>query len=172
MTRRHAATTACPFCGGPGTRMLDAWDRNRESTQERFTYARCRSCGTVYIVDPPADLGRYYAEDYYQFAPDGEPAWKTDEARLRAAAHRVDLMRSHTAPGRLIEIGAGTGAFASAAQSAGYEVSAIEMSERCCRYRRRRVSSSPGRARRRCRRSTGAGRIPGKVRIRRCILGT
>jgi predicted TPR repeat methyltransferase len=37
-------------------------------------------------------------------------------------------------PGRLIEIGAGTGAFACTAQAAGFAVSAIEMSERCCRY--------------------------------------
>jgi SAM-dependent methyltransferase len=134
MTRRHAATAACPFCGGPGTRMLDAWDRNREITRKRFAYERCRTCGTVFIADPPADLSRYYAEEYYQFGPDGEPSWKTDESRLQAAAYRVDLLRSHTEPGRLIEIGSGTGAFASAAKSAGFQVSAIEMSERCCRY--------------------------------------
>jgi SAM-dependent methyltransferase len=77
---------------------------------------------------------RSLLRDYYQFAPNGEPAWKTDEPRLRAAAYRVDLLRTHTEPGRLIEIGAGTGAFATVAQSAGFEVSAIEMSERCCRY--------------------------------------
>jgi SAM-dependent methyltransferase len=115
--------------------MFDAWDRNRETTRERFPYARCRTCGTVFLVDPPADLARYYAEDYYHFGPDGEPAWKSDEPRMQAASYRVGLLQSHAAaPGRLIEIGAGTGAFASAAQSAGYEVSAIEMSERCCRY--------------------------------------
>jgi SAM-dependent methyltransferase len=132
--RRRAATAACPFCAGPAARMFDAWDRNRETTRERFAYARCRACGTVFLVEPPADLASYYAEDYYHFGPDGEPAWKTDEPRLRAASYRVELLRSHTAPGRLIEIGAGTGAFASAAESAGFQVSAIEMSERCCRY--------------------------------------
>jgi SAM-dependent methyltransferase len=135
---RQAATAACPFCGGPGMRMLDAWDRNRETTRERFAYARCRACGTVFLVDPPADLARHYAADYYQFGPDGEPAWKADIARLRAASYRVELLRAHTASGRLIEIGAGTGAFAVAAKSAGFQVSAIEMSERCCRYLRER----------------------------------
>lgn len=134
MTPRHSLIAACPFCGGPGARLFDAWDRNRETTRERFAYARCRPCGTVFIVDPPADLARYYAEDYYHFGPDGEPAWKSDPPRMLAASHRVDLLRAHTEPGRLIEIGAGTGAFAVAAQSAGFQVSAIEMSERCCRY--------------------------------------
>ncbi len=132
--RRRAASAACPFCAGPGTRMLDAWDRNRETTRERFAYARCRTCGTVFLVDPPADLSRYYAEEYYHFGPDGEPTWKTEAARTQAASYRVELLRSHTAPGRLIEIGSGTGAFASAAQAGGFQVSAIEMSERCCRY--------------------------------------
>jgi 2-polyprenyl-3-methyl-5-hydroxy-6-metoxy-1,4-benzoquinol methylase len=134
MTPRHAATAACPFCAGPGTRMFHAWDRNREITRERFAYDRCRACGTVFIADPPADLARYYASDYYRFGPDGEPAWKSDEPRRQAASYRVDLLRSHIEPGRLIEIGSGTGAFASTAQSAGFQVSAIEMSERCCRY--------------------------------------
>ncbi|HEY2537292.1 MAG TPA: class I SAM-dependent methyltransferase [Solirubrobacteraceae bacterium] len=142
MTRRDGAVGHCPFCGGRGTRMFDAWDRNRESTRERFAYARCADCGTVFLVDPPSDLARYYADDYYEFGPDGEPAWKGDPLPLRAAAYRVELLHAHTEqgrePGRLIEIGAGTGAFAVSAQKAGFQVSAIEMSERCCRYLRER----------------------------------
>jgi SAM-dependent methyltransferase len=114
--------------------MFDAWDRNRETTRERFAYARCRTCGTVFLVDPPADLARYYADDYYHSGPDAEPAGKSDPSRIQAASDPVDLLRTHTGPGRLIEIGAGTGAFASTAQAAGFQVSAIEMSERCCRY--------------------------------------
>jgi SAM-dependent methyltransferase len=132
--RPHAASAPCPFCGGAGARLLDAWDRNRETSRERFAYARCRTCKTVFLVDPPADLARYYAADYYHFGVDGEPAWKGDQRLMRAAAYRVDLLRAHTEPGRLIEIGAGTGAFAVAAQAAGFQVGAIEMSERCCRH--------------------------------------
>jgi SAM-dependent methyltransferase len=134
MTRRHVALGHCPFCGGHGTRTFDAWDRNRETTHERFAYARCHECGTVFLAVPPSDLPRYYADDYYDFGPDGEPAWKDDPLPQRAASYRVDLLRTHTEPGRLIEIGAGTGAFAVSAQTAGFQVSAIEMSERCCRY--------------------------------------
>lgn len=136
MTPRLAAIAACPFCGGRGARAFEAWDRNRETTRERFAYARCRNCATVFLIDPPTDLARYYAEDYYHFGPDGEPAWKDDPLRIRAASHRVELLRNHTAAGPLIEIGAGTGAFAAAAQAAGFQVSAIEMSEPCCRYLR------------------------------------
>jgi SAM-dependent methyltransferase len=124
----------CPLCGGASAHFLDATDRNRKTTEERFSYARCEDCGTIFIVDPPSDLGRYYDGDYYQFDADGEPTWKRNEAQIKSASYRVALLRRHALPGHLIEIGAGTGAFASTARAAGFEVSAIEMNERCCRY--------------------------------------
>jgi SAM-dependent methyltransferase len=138
MTRRDAAAAICPFCGGAGTRAFAARDRNREVTGRRFAYARCGECGTVFIVDPPADLGRYYEGGYYPFDADGQPAWKTDAQRIEAAFYRVELLRSHVQTGHLIEIGAGTGAFAVTAVRAGFDVSAIEMSEACCEYLRER----------------------------------
>jgi SAM-dependent methyltransferase len=138
MTRRDvgAATATCPFCAGPGERAFTAWDRNWETTTQRFVYARCGGCGTVFMVDPPADLPRYYEGGYYPFDADGLPAWKTDELLERSASYRVALLLEHTRPGQLIEIGAGTGAFAATAQREGFDVSAIEMSEACCEYLR------------------------------------
>jgi hypothetical protein len=130
----RAAGTGCPFCGGAGGQAFRARDRNREITEERFSYARCRACGTVFMVAPPADLARYYTGDYYQFDPDGEPRWKREAAVIEYSAYRMAMLQGHAQPGHLIEIGAGTGAFASAAQAAGFDVSAIEMDERCCDY--------------------------------------
>lgn len=86
------------------------------------------------MVEPPADLSRYYAGDYYHFGPDGEPTWKSNAVRIQSASYRVTLLLDHVAPGHLIEIGAGTGAFASTAKAAGFDVTAIEMDQRCCRY--------------------------------------
>jgi SAM-dependent methyltransferase len=128
------AADSCPFCGGRADFALQARDRNRETTAERFSYFACRDCGTIFLGDVPADLGRYYAGDYYQFDADGQPSWKHEPGRLAAASFRVGLLREHLAAGHLIEIGAGTGAFACAAADAGFQVTAIEMSERCCRY--------------------------------------
>jgi SAM-dependent methyltransferase len=86
------------------------------------------------MVDPSIDLGPYYAGSYYQFDAHGEPAWKNERARIAAASFRVELLRRYVSPGHLIEVGAGTGAFACLAQGAGFQVSAIEMSEECCRF--------------------------------------
>jgi len=128
----------CPLCGGEAGRAFAVGDRNRESTDEVFTYARCTACGTVFMVDPPSDLARYYEGDYYHFDAGGEPEWKHNQVRLDSAAYRVRLLLDHVAPGPLIEIGAGTGAFASAAKAAAFDVTAIEMDESCCRYLRER----------------------------------
>lgn len=136
----HSTPSAprCPLCGSVGSRAFAVGDRNRESTDEVFAYARCGACATVFMLDPPDDLARYYAGDYYHFDPAGEPEWKHNQVRLDSAAFRVRLLLEHVAPGPLIEIGAGTGAFASAAKAAGFDVTAIEMDESCCRYLRER----------------------------------
>ncbi len=124
----------CPVCAGTGTALLWARDRNRAITPIAFRYYRCTRCDTVFLGSVPADLARYYEASYYLFGDDGEPAWKAEPARTDGAAYRVELLRRHVRGGHLIEIGAGTGAFAVAARDAGFEVSAIEMNERCCEY--------------------------------------
>jgi SAM-dependent methyltransferase len=129
-----ARTPTCPFCGGAGRQAFDATDRNRGISQERFAYARCEACATVFVVAAPRDLGRYYAGDYYQFDRDGEPSWRREQPLIESASYRVGLIGRYVARGHVIEIGAGTGAFASAAQQAGFDVTAIEMDERCCDY--------------------------------------
>jgi SAM-dependent methyltransferase len=135
-TSAPAATSAatCPFCGQAGEHAFFATDRNREITRARFDYARCGTCGTFFIAEPPRDLGRYYEGDYYHFDAAGEPLWRGNEQRMRSASYRIGLVREQVSPGHLIEIGSGTGAFAAAAKGAGFDVSAIEMDERCCRY--------------------------------------
>lgn len=130
-----AQRARCPLCGDVGRHLLSATDRNRETTAESFAYARCATCGTVFLAEPPKDLARYYeGGGYYEFDSDGEPFWKHSGQRIRAARYRIEILRRHLPAGQLIEIGAGTGAFACAARDAGFDVSVIEMSERCCRY--------------------------------------
>jgi SAM-dependent methyltransferase len=125
---------SCPFCDGASEHLFDVGDRNRLSTGETFSYDRCGRCGTVFMVDPPKDLSRYYEGDYYHFDADLEPVWKRHPLRLASASYRVAMVRDRVASGHLIEVGAGTGAFAVTAQEAGFDVSAIEMDENCCRY--------------------------------------
>lgn len=63
----------CPYCGGGGGREVTAREM-MFGRREVFTYRECGSCGSLWLADPPADLGPYYADGYYsmQGTPPGE----------------------------------------------------------------------------------------------------
>jgi 2-polyprenyl-3-methyl-5-hydroxy-6-metoxy-1,4-benzoquinol methylase len=123
--------TRCPLCGATAKLAFTAYDRNRELSEERFRYRRCTACRVLSLVDVPDDLDRFYPAAYYEL-PD--PA---DLERLMPVeAHKVDLLRAWAAPGRLVEIGPGVGVFAYGARRAGFDVTAIEMDARTCKYLR------------------------------------
>jgi SAM-dependent methyltransferase len=125
---------SCPLCGADTAYALTAVDRNRETTAERFTYNRCGACGTVFMVDVPADLACYYEGDYHRFESDGTPEWMHSEMLLEVEAFRVRMLRKHSEPGTLVDIGAGPGGFSAAAKREGFDVTAIEMDRHCCEY--------------------------------------
>ena len=121
--------TECPLCGGSTIAAFVVCDRNRGIGTERFAYRRCANCGAYHVANPPIDLGRYYPEEYY-LLPD------VAQLDLSATAERpkLDLLRPFAADGSLVDVGAGLGLFARAAANAGYDVTAIEMDDRCCAY--------------------------------------
>lgn len=124
-----SGTRDCPLCGGGTVHAFRVSDRNRGIGDETFQYRRCRSCRTTFLSDVPADLGRYYPEDYYQLPTSSE----LDHA-ARLEEPRLEMFRAFSTGGPLVEIGAGFGVFSRAAHRAGFDVAAIEMDERCCTY--------------------------------------
>ena len=130
-TSPTASIPGCPLCGAAGRPAFTARDRNREIEDRPFHYARCERCTTLWLVDPPADLGRFYPEGYYELPPaERLPALAAGEG------HKVALLREVADGGRLVEIGPGFGVFAFAARRAGFDVTGVEMDARCCAYLR------------------------------------
>ena len=91
---------ACGVCGnGRGNRSF----RAREMMfgfRDEFEYVECGACGCLQIVPIPADLGRYYPDDYYSFKPAS-----TRRSGLRQAllAHRTADQMGYSNPlGRLL----------------------------------------------------------------------
>jgi 2-polyprenyl-3-methyl-5-hydroxy-6-metoxy-1,4-benzoquinol methylase len=125
-------TATCPTCGAASPRRFVTHDRNRKVTKEQFSYFTCPACRLVFLQPVPDDLGRYYTSEYYLI-----PA---DLAALDAASafdqYKVDFIERFTQKGRLLEIGPAWGYFAYRAKRAGFDVHAIEMDERCCRFLR------------------------------------
>ena len=104
-------------------------DRNRGIGTEQFAYRRCSNCLSYHVANPPLDLGRYYPDDYY-----GLPDAATLDRYADAESPKLSLLRPFAAGGSLVDVGAGLGLFARAAANAGYDVTAIEMDDRCCEY--------------------------------------
>jgi SAM-dependent methyltransferase len=121
--------SVCPLCAGPGRVALHATDRNRGIGSERFSYHRCGRCSTLYLVNLPAELGRFYPSSYY-----GLPRASELDELARSEQHKIDLLQRRVDSGRLVEIGAGFGVFSRAARNAGFAVTAIEMDQRSVDY--------------------------------------
>lgn len=112
----------CPLCGGRTRSFLESTDRGRGIGTDVFFYRQCTACGLVYLANPPADLGPYYAGGY-QAIPASLP-----ELRAMAAPekYRLDSLLPFKAGGRLVEVGPWIGLFSINARDAGFEVSTIE----------------------------------------------
>lgn len=79
--------TACPVCANvEGNREHQAREM-MFGTGEEFRYLECAACGSLHLLEPPADLGPYYPEDYYSLEDDEGAGLKR---RLRALMRRLE----------------------------------------------------------------------------------
>jgi 2-polyprenyl-3-methyl-5-hydroxy-6-metoxy-1,4-benzoquinol methylase len=117
------ATASCWLCG---------FTAPRDPRLGPVGYARCQSCGLVF---QPArhsatdEVGRYTGRyfDEYPHPKGGVQDYDEDEAQRRLeAGRRMEWVRSYARRGRLLEVGAASGAFVGAAQELGFEASGVE----------------------------------------------
>lgn len=127
-------TAKCPICGGDGELSCRATDENHRVSSVEFRYATCRKCGTIFLINPPSDLGRYYEADYYDI-----PSLDRLEAISRKDRNKINIVNRFAPGKRLLEIGPAFGVFAHQAKQDGYDVDTIEMDERCCEFLRATV---------------------------------
>jgi SAM-dependent methyltransferase len=66
-------------------------------TREAFDYFECLRCGCLQIEDIPADLGRYYADEYYTQAQSSPGVRSRPSSSLRRAWSRFSLGESDLA---------------------------------------------------------------------------
>jgi 2-polyprenyl-3-methyl-5-hydroxy-6-metoxy-1,4-benzoquinol methylase len=131
---RPSGIGPCAFCGGSAVAALEAEHRDQEVSDERFRYRRCLVCDSLSLIDVPTDLGRFYSQQYYVLPKGAEL-----DLYAEREADKLTRVRALVEPGRLIEIGPGTGAFAHAARRAGFDVTVVELDERVCEHLRTEV---------------------------------
>ncbi|MEO8627247.1 MAG: class I SAM-dependent methyltransferase [Betaproteobacteria bacterium] len=123
---------ACPQCKGEAPVSFRTTDLNRGISDETFDYYACNRCGLIFLDPMPADLGRYYPNEYYVLPE----SLAVVERYAKHEQYKIDLVVKHLRRGRLIEIGPATGGFCFLAKQAGFDVQAIEMDARCSAFLR------------------------------------
>lgn len=126
----HAAP-ACYLCKSRATRLVEA--------NPGYSYVACSSCGfrRLHPLHTEEEEAHLYEEDYYsdrglESDLDHQPVLMQE-----LIAGRVrELTRLNGGPGRLLDVGAGTGLFAEAACRAGWQAEGIEPSESAVRLAR------------------------------------
>lgn len=127
---KRKMTAYCAYCKEESALYFRTRDLNRGLSEEAFDYFRCPACELIFLSPIPANLGHYYPQSYYTL-----PQSVADlAAAARPEQYKVEIVRRFMPGGRLLEIGPGSGGFACLAKQAGYEVEAIEMDARVCRY--------------------------------------
>jgi len=123
---------SCTSCGHASGLLLRARDLNRKTSSHQFAYYRCFACGLVSQYPIPENMSVYYPSDYPQYAiPPTLDEFKEEAIATRS---RVSFVQDFVSTGKLLEIGAGYGAFSYMAQQNGFEVQAVEMDSSCCNY--------------------------------------
>jgi hypothetical protein len=83
----------------------------------------------IFLNSVPDNLGAYYPEDYYGGIPVSVQALEASAGQHEK--YKIDLVKRVAHRGRLLEIGPSMGGFALLPRTAGHDVEATEMDQRC-----------------------------------------
>lgn len=123
----------CPLCGGQEfVPLLRARDYHYGNPGE-YTQAQCTRC-TLAFLDPmydEAELAGFYSQDYYAFTDrfpvsNAAPSFKARIWRLLGVKEHLTKDPKFERPGRMLDIGCGSGWFIAQMRDLGWEVKGVE----------------------------------------------
>lgn len=124
VTVSTAAPPACVACGAPPV--------SRLTLRNGAPLLCCPRCGLGWWPWPAFEPAEFYDVDYFQSdqAPKGYNDYRSLEPGVRrtARARLRRIARLAAPPGRLFEIGCGTGVFLDEARAAGWQAAGLEVS--------------------------------------------
>jgi len=127
--------TLCPVCGSAGISEVFKVKDNTVS-QEYFEIYHCRNCQVRFTQNPPSEtsIGAYYKSDDYISHTDSSKGLINRMYRFVrnfSLNQKKNLVEKETGlkNSNLLDVGSGTGYFASAMQKAGWKVTGLEPDE-------------------------------------------
>jgi 2-polyprenyl-3-methyl-5-hydroxy-6-metoxy-1,4-benzoquinol methylase len=123
-------TTTCRLCEAPARFWF---------TKNKHDLYRCTSCRLVFVHPIPKQTGNLYEQSYFCGGQHGfgyvnyHQDKKTDEAFGR---YLDTIKKYHPRTGRLLDIGAATGAFVGQANSRGWQAAGVEVSNYAASFAR------------------------------------
>ncbi len=122
----------CPVCLNGPIRLKHSV-KDHSISNEVFEVWICKNCSAAFTQNVPSavEIGRYYASENYISHSDTREGIVNrlyHQVRTITLAHKRKLVQRSTGmvAGKLLDIGAGTGAFANEMKQAGWDVTALE----------------------------------------------
>lgn len=129
MLSQDSTRTRCDLCGSNSHSLLFQTYDMRYETREVFSLLQCTRCGLV-VTKPKLDLqdlGRYYPEGYHSRCNRPGPSAPLRERLFHAIGRRVNPGHLEKfPPGRVLDVGCGTGAASRRLTEMGHEVVGVE----------------------------------------------
>ncbi|MBN1661684.1 MAG: class I SAM-dependent methyltransferase [Anaerolineae bacterium] len=134
----EVVSTSCHSCGADDASFLfEGWDR-LHGQPGRFRVVGCRQCGLIYLNPrpTPAEIGRYYPQDYRPYiAPVRAASKRVTRWDARYGLYkRLRVVSARQPGGRLLDVGCATGDFLAFAHEHGWETHGVELVESAAAY--------------------------------------
>jgi 2-polyprenyl-3-methyl-5-hydroxy-6-metoxy-1,4-benzoquinol methylase len=126
--------TVCPVCKKTGfSDFLKVQDHFL--SKEHFTIQQCNSCGFRFVNPRPGktEIGRYYqSEDYISHGAEKRDLTSRiyKLARVFSIRNKYRIVAKYCMPGKILDIGCGTGEFLGYCRTKGFDVTGVEPNEK------------------------------------------
>ncbi len=134
----EGAGEACALCGCARQSVLHVTRDRHYGIPGDFTVARCDDCQLVFLSPMPteAQLASFYPDDFYAYQPHPKDSAGKRALKMLLSIEIRTLDPKFPQPGKVLDLGCGSGQFLAGYRERGWEVWGVEPSKKAAQYGR------------------------------------